>query len=75
MALLESDPLFQVTSTFSGKPTHGNPQIHHEVHLYNITVVGDSAFVHAFWTFKGQFRIITGISGDTFTYFVKPLYD
>jgi hypothetical protein len=35
------------------------------IKTYDITVVGDSAFVHALWTFKGQFRIITGISGDT----------
>jgi len=87
-ALLESDPLFQVTLTFSGKPTTGSfrstmgPQNWYRyifpdsvIKTYNITVVGDSAFVHAIWTFKGQFRIITGISGDTFTYSVKPLYD
>jgi len=78
MDLLESDPLFQVTSTFSGKPTTGSfrftmgPRNWYRyiftdsvVKTYNITVVGDSAFVHAIWTFKGQFRIITGISGDT----------
>jgi len=86
--LLERDPLFQVTSTFSGKPTTGSlrstmgPQNWYRyifpdsvVKTYNITVVGDSAFVRALWTYKGQFRIITGISRDTFTYFVKPLYD
>jgi hypothetical protein len=86
--LLESDPLFQVTSTFSGKPNTGSfrstmgPQNWYRyifpdsvIKTYNITVVGDSAFVHAIWTFKGQFRIITGISGDTFNYSVKLLYD
>jgi len=85
--ILESDPLFQITSTFSGKPTTGSyktmgPQNWYRyifpdsvVKDYHITVVGDSAFVHAIWTLKGQLRIITGISGDTFTYFVKPLHD
>ncbi len=86
-ALLESDPLFQITSTFSGKPNTGSyrsmgPQNWYRyifpdslVKSYQITVVGDSAFVQALWTLKGQFRIITGISGDTFTYVSKPLYD
>ncbi len=85
--LLESDPLFQLTSTFSGKPTSGSyktmgPQNWYRyifpdslVKTYQITVVGDSAFVQAIWTLKGQFRIITGISGDTLTYVSKPLYD
>jgi hypothetical protein len=66
MALLESDPLFQITSTFSGKPNTGSfrstmgPQNWYRyifpdsiVKTYNITVVGDSAFIHAIWTFKG----------------------
>jgi hypothetical protein len=64
MDLLESDPLFQVTSTFSGKHTTGSfISTMGSQNWYRY--IGDSAFVHAIWTFKGQFRILTGISGDT----------
>ncbi len=88
-ALLESDGLFNLGLIWGGSPDTASlktmgPQNWYRhiwpdstIKNYTITVVGDSAFVHATWVFKGQFRVITGydFSADTLTYVAKPLED
>ncbi|MEO0138732.1 MAG: hypothetical protein ABIL16_08110 [candidate division WOR-3 bacterium] len=88
-AILETDGLFNLALVYGGNPDTAStktmgPQNWYRhiwpdsiIKTYNITVVGDSAFVHAIWTFKGQFRIITGYDpyGDSLIYVSKPLED
>ncbi len=86
-AILESDGLFNLDPVYGGTPdtaamkTMGPQNWYRYIYpdstikTYDIRIVGDSAFVHARWIFKGQFRVITGYAGDSLTYVAKPLED